>query len=125
MAQEQKRLIKHGYVERATEITEDCFVSPAVITVKKDKSVKTAFDSGKLNEITVKRKSQILNMEELISRISRKIAEGSDGEILATQLDFDHAYGQIKLDENTKTLKHIKRREILQHSSVTGGDFTA
>ena len=37
VALELKRLIKHGYLERATEITEDCFVSPAVITVKKDK----------------------------------------------------------------------------------------
>ena len=37
VAQELKRLIKHGYVERATEITEDCFVCRAVITLKKDK----------------------------------------------------------------------------------------
>ena len=35
VALELKRLIKHGYSERAMEITEDCFVSPAVITVKK------------------------------------------------------------------------------------------
>ena len=35
VALELKRLIKHGYLERATEITEDCFVSPAVITVEK------------------------------------------------------------------------------------------
>ena len=35
MALELKRLIKHGYLKRATEITEDCSVSPAVITVKK------------------------------------------------------------------------------------------
>ena len=39
VAEEMKRLIKNGYLERATEITEDCFVSPAVITVKKDKSI--------------------------------------------------------------------------------------
>ena len=45
VAQELKRLIKHGYVERATDITEDCFVSPAVIEVKKDKTVKIALDS--------------------------------------------------------------------------------
>ena len=51
--------MKHGYVERATEVTEDCFVSPAVITVEKDKSVKIALDYGKLNEVTVKRKAQM------------------------------------------------------------------
>ena len=52
VAEELKRLIKNGYLERATEITEDCFVSPAVITVKKDKSIKDALDSRKLNEAT-------------------------------------------------------------------------
>ena len=71
VALELKRLIKHGYLERATEITEDCFVSPAVITVKKDKSIKIALDSRKLNEVTIKRKAQMPNMEELISRLSR------------------------------------------------------
>ena len=64
MAQELKRLTKHGYVERATENTDDCFVGPAVITMKKDKSVMIALDSGKFNEFTVKRKAQIPNMEE-------------------------------------------------------------
>ena len=37
VAKELKRLIKNGYLERTTEINEDCFVSPAVITLKKDK----------------------------------------------------------------------------------------
>ena len=91
MAQEFKRLINYGYVEKVTEITEDCFVSPAVITVKKDKSVKIALDSRKLDEITVKRKAQKSNMEELISRISRKISGVSDREVVATKLDFDYA----------------------------------
>ena len=40
VAEEIKRLIKNGYMERATKITEFVFVSPAVITVKKDKSVR-------------------------------------------------------------------------------------
>ena len=115
VALELKRLIKHGYLERATEITEDCFVSPAVITVKKDKSIKIALDSRKLNKVTNKRKAQMPNMEELTSRISKKISEGKEGKILATKLDFDYAYSQIKLDENTKNLCIF---------TVTGGDFT-
>ena len=67
-----KPLKKHDHLERATEITEDCFVSPAVITVKTDKSVKFALDSRKLNKITVKSKAQMPDMVELISRISKK-----------------------------------------------------
>ena len=91
MAQELKGLMKHGYLERATDITEDGFVSTALLTLKKDKLVKVGFDSRKLNEVTVKRKAQMPNMEELISQISRKISEGADGEILATNLGFDYA----------------------------------
>ena len=51
VAQELKRLIKHGYVERATETTKNCFVSPAVLTVKKgqiDKN-RTRFQKIKRN----------------------------------------------------------------------------
>ena len=44
VADEIKRPRKNGYLERATGITEDCFVSPAAFTVKKDKSVKIALD---------------------------------------------------------------------------------
>ena len=115
VAEEIKRLIKNGYLEKATEIKEGCFVSPAVITVKKDKSIKIALDSRKLNEATIKRKTQMPNMEELISRISRKISEEQEGEIWITKLDFDYAYGQIKLDDQTKSLCIF---------TVTGGEFT-
>ena len=80
-AEEIGRLIKNSYLERATKITEVCFVSPAVITVKKDKSVKKiALDSRKLNEATIKRKAQMPNMEGIISRISRKISEEKESD---------------------------------------------
>ena len=97
------------------KLQKNCFVSPAVITVKKDKSVKFALDSRKLNEVTKKRKAQMPNMGELISRSSRKISQGIYRKILATKLDFDHTYGQIKLDISTKNLCIF---------TVTGGDFT-
>ena len=32
VAEESKRLVKNGYLERATETTDECFVSPSVIT---------------------------------------------------------------------------------------------
>ena len=55
------------------------------------------------------------NMEELISRISRKISEETEGEITITKLDFDYAYGQLKLDDQTRNLCIF---------TVTGGEFT-
>ena len=57
-------LIEKGHLEKADKTTENCFISPAVITIKKDKSVKLALDSRKLNEAYVKRKAAMPNMEE-------------------------------------------------------------
>ena len=57
----------------------------------------------------------MLNMEKLISRISRKTSEGKDGEIWITKLDFEYAYGQLKLDEATRNLCKF---------TVAGGEFT-
>ena len=102
-------------MERATETTEDCSVSPGMITVKKDKSVKSALDSRQLNDVTIKRKDPMPNMEELMSRKSRKMSEEKEGKIWITKLDFDYAYGQIKLDEETSSLYVF---------TVKGGEFT-
>ena len=100
--------------EKTNNTTENCFVSPAVITIKKDKSVKIALDSRKLNEACVKRKATMPNMEELISKISAEITL-SDGEIWMSKIDLDYAYGQAKLTA-----------EATRHCvfSIIGGDFT-
>ena len=55
------------------------------------------------------------NMEELISRISRKIADGPADEIWTSQLDLDYAYGQLILSKEAQNLCIF---------AVTGGDFT-
>ena len=55
------------------------------------------------------------NMEELISRISRKKSEEKEDEIWLTKLDFDYAYGQINLDDETQNLCIF---------TITGGEFT-
>ena len=116
VGKEINKLIRQGQIEKANNIDENCFVSPAVITVKKDKSVKIALDSQKRNEITIKRKAQMPNMEELISRICRKIADGPADEICASKLDLDYAYGQLILSRKAQNLCIF---------AVTGGDFTS
>ena len=83
--------------------------------MKKDKSKNLALGSRKKNKETFKRKAQKSNMEELISKISRKTSEGEHGDILGTKLDFDYAYGQIKLDEKTKKFYML---------TISGGEFT-
>ena len=83
--------------------------------LKKDKSIKIALESRKLNGITVKRKTQMPNMEELISRISRKIADGPADEIWISKFDLDYAYGQLLLSREARNLCIF---------AVTGGHFT-
>ena len=51
---ELDRIMKSGHLERLETIEEDCFVSPVVITVKKDKTVKIALDAHKLNDSCLK-----------------------------------------------------------------------
>ena len=81
MRKENEKLKKRGHTESTNYIDENGFVSPAVITAKKDKSVKIELDSRKMNEITIKMKTRIPNMEELISGISSKTADGPADEI--------------------------------------------
>ena len=45
-----EKLAERGHIEKANDIDENCFVSPAVITVKKNKSIEIVLDSRKLNE---------------------------------------------------------------------------
>ena len=104
--------MKQGHIEKANNIDENCFVSPAVITVKKDKSVKIALDSRILNEITIKRKAQMPNTEE---PISRKIADGPADETWISKFDQDYAYGQLLLSREAR---------ILCIFAVTGGNLT-
>ena len=54
VGKEIEKLMKTGHVEIVKHVEEDCFVSPVVITVKSDKSVKIALDSRKLNDSCIK-----------------------------------------------------------------------
>ena len=42
--EELETLIESGHLEKTDKTTGNCFISPAVITIKKDKSVKKALD---------------------------------------------------------------------------------
>ena len=63
----------------------------------------------------MKRKAQMPNMEELISRISREIADGETDLIWISKLDLDYAYGQMQLSKHAKDLCIF---------AITGGNFT-
>ena len=98
MREKLEKLIEKGHLEKADKTTKNCFMSPAVITIKKDKSVKIALHSRKLNEECVKRQAAMPNEEELISKVSAEMTK-NHGDILMSKIDLDYAYGQAKLSK--------------------------
>ena len=98
---ELERLIKTGHLQKLKHVDEDCFVSPVVITVKNDKSVKIALDSRKLNDSCIKIQSHMPNMEELLNQISVEITRDRTKELMISKIDLDYAHGQIKLSKET------------------------
>ena len=98
---ELDRLIESEHLERLETIEEDCFVSPVVITVKKDKTVKIALDARKLNDSCVKKRPRMPNMEELLNQISAELSKNDREPIWISVVDLDYAYGQMKLAPET------------------------
>ena len=73
VSDELKKLSDQGHIEKLQEGSDKNFISPIVITVKKDKSVKLALDSEVLNKAIHKNKYQLPNIDSLIDSISQHI----------------------------------------------------
>ena len=112
---ELKKLIRTGHLEKINDVDEVCFVSPVVITVKSDKSVKIALDSRKLNDSCIKMRPHMPNMEELLNQISVEITRDRTAQLFMSKIDLDYAYGQMKLSEETS------RQCVF---ALTGGNFS-
>ena len=78
------------------------FISPIVITVKRDKSIKLAMDFKIINKLIHKNKYQMQNIDCLMDKIAQSISESShEGEVLFSTIDLRYAYNQLPLDEAT------------------------
>ena len=115
VGRELEKLIETGHLEKVKHVDEDCFVSPLVITVKSDKSVKIALDSRKLNDSCKKIRPHISNMEELLNQISVEITRGRTKEVMISKIDLDYANGQMRLSKETS------RQFVF---AITGGNFS-
>ena len=78
VTKELRRLIDAGHLTRVNDIKQDSFISPTVVTVKKDNSVKLAMDARILNDNTIKRKTQMPNLEELLGQVSMAITRNEE-----------------------------------------------
>ena len=95
------RLMNEGHIVKLQECSDKYFVSPIVITVKKDGSIKLALESRELNKQVHKNKYQMPNIDELVDGVSQIIAEKKSGNVYFTTLDFTYAYGQVALEQKT------------------------
>ena len=98
---EINKLINSGHLIRANDIQQTQFISPTVITVKKDNSVKIAMDARILNDNTIKRKAQMPNLEELLGQVSLSITKNENMPLYISTIDLEYAFGQISLHPDT------------------------
>ena len=115
VGKEIEKLTKSGHLEKVKHVDEDCFISPVVLTVKNDKSVKIALDSRKLNDSCIKVRPHMPNMEELLNQIPVEITKDRTKELRMSKIDLDYAYGQMMLSEETS------RQCVF---AITGGNFS-
>ena len=75
------KLLEQGHIQKLEECSDKYFVSPIVITVKKDGSVKLALESRELNKQVHKNKYQMHNIEELMDIVGQTISERKQGDV--------------------------------------------
>ena len=63
---ELKKLLKEGHIEKLTNCSDQFFISPIVITVKNDQSIKITLDSKILNKAIHKNKYQMPKIDSNI-----------------------------------------------------------
>ncbi len=111
---ELQRLIKEGRISKLEQVGENVFVSPALVAVKGDGSVKIAMDTVRLNKQIVKKTSQMPNLIELLDQVSIKITTDQEQELWNSLIDLEYAFGQIDLDEETA------RHCVIANGKATG-----
>ena len=104
--QELEKLIEDKQIIRLENCSDEYFISPVVITVKKDKSIKIALDYKELNDAIHRNKYQLQSIDNLIDAAANYISEWSteQGTLYFSKIDLKYVYSQIPLD--TQLQKH-------------------
>ena len=118
VSDELERLQTEGHIEKLSSCSDELFISPIIITVKKDQSIKLALDSKVLNKAIHKNKYQMPNIEMLIDTISQHLTDTQNGQqAYFTTIDLKYAYSQLKLHHDTA--KHCNFNIICGESTGT------
>ena len=99
---ELERLQNEGHFEKLCSCSDEHFISPIVIAVKKDQSVKLGLDSKVLNKAIHKNKYQMPNIDLLVDKISKHLTNTQNGQQANfSTLDLQNDYSQLQLHKDT------------------------
>ena len=98
---ELAKLLNEGHIEKLTNCSDQFFISPIVITVKNDQSIKIALDSKILNKSIHKNKYQMPNIDSLIQTIFQTLSIAPHETAYFTTLDLQYLYSQLNLHNDT------------------------
>ena len=87
----REKLLNEGHIEKLTNCSDQFFISPIVITVEKDQSIKRALDSKILNKAIHKNKYQMPNIDSLIQTILQTLSTAPQETAYFTTLDLQYA----------------------------------
>ena len=97
-----ERLQNEGHIEKLSSCSDEHFISPIVITVKKDQSINLALDSKVLNKAIHKNKYEMPNTDMLIDTISQHLTNTQNGQqAYFTTFELKYDYSQLKLHHDT------------------------
>ena len=98
---ELKKLLDEKHIKKISSCPDKYFISPILVTVKKDQTIKLALDSKVLNKAIHKNKYQMPNIDTLIESISQQIsAPASQNTTYFSTIDLKYAYSQLNSDAN-------------------------
>ena len=99
-----RKITEKLHIEKVSEIKDDVFIQPTVITVKRDKTIKIALDAREMNGNIKKDKYQMPNLEDLLNTLAETITAKDGEKVWFTSVDLKYALGQVPL--NPELAKH-------------------
>ena len=88
--------MKEGHIRRVEKFTDEVFIQPVAVTVKKDKTVQIALDARSLYSAILEEKYQMPNLNNLMKQVAGIINGEIEGEVGLTSLEVLYAYGQTE-----------------------------
>ena len=96
------QLLRDGHIEKLSRCSEDCFISPIVITAKRDGSIKLALNPKLLNKQIFRNRYQMPNLFELIDNVAVTISGHDKRNTWFSSIDLKYAYSQIPLSKKAR-----------------------